>query len=51
MNIDNILQAIYDWPISGAIRVDYFWFPFFESIHVIATTLRSSRHQSEDWRK
>ena len=39
MNIDNILQAIYDWPISGAIRVDYFWFPFFESIHVIATTL------------
>src|ERR1700753_3983671 len=39
MDVDSILQAIYDWPISAAIRTDYFWFPFFESIHVIAITL------------
>ena len=39
MGVDSILQKIYDWPISEAIRVDYFWFPFFESIHVIAVTL------------
>lgn len=39
MTIDNILQTIYDWPLSAAIRVDYFWFPFFESIHVIAICL------------
>jgi hypothetical protein len=39
MDVDSILQATYDWPISEAIRVDYFWFPFFESIHVIAITM------------
>lgn len=39
MDVDSILQAIYDWPISAAIRTDYFWFPFFESIHVIAICL------------
>ena len=39
MDVDSILHAIYDWPISEAIRTDYFWFPFFESIHVIAITL------------
>src|SRR5476651_1915629 len=39
MDVDSILQATYDWPISEAIRVDYFWFPFFESIHVIASTM------------
>jgi hypothetical protein len=39
MDVDNILQTIYDWQISAAIRTDYFWFPFFESIHVIAVTL------------
>lgn len=39
MDVDSILQKIYGWPISEAIRTDYFWFPFFESIHVIAVTL------------
>jgi hypothetical protein len=39
MDVDSILQAIYNWPVSTAIRTDYFWFPFFESIHVIAITL------------
>lgn len=39
MDVDSVLQAIYDWPISAAIRTDYFWFPFFESIHVIAICL------------
>lgn len=39
MDVDSILQAIYAWPVSEAIRTDYFWFPFFESIHVIAITL------------
>ena len=39
MDVDTILHAIYDWPISAAIRTEYFWFPFFESIHVIAITL------------
>lgn len=39
MDVDSVLQKIYDWPISEAIRTDYFWFPFFESIHVLAVTL------------
>ena len=39
MDVDSVLQAIYNWPISAAIRTDYFWFPFFESIHVIAICL------------
>jgi uncharacterized protein DUF6644 len=39
MDVDSLLQKIYDWPISEAIRTDYFWFPFFESIHVLAVTL------------
>jgi len=39
MDVESILQKIYNWPISETIRTDYFWFPFFESIHVIAVTL------------
>jgi hypothetical protein len=39
MDVDSILHAIYNWPVSAAIRTDYFWFPFFESTHVIAITL------------
>ena len=39
MDVDSILQAIYAWPISEHIRTDYFWFPFFESVHVIAISL------------
>ena len=37
--IDNILQTLYNLPFAAAIRVDYFWFPFFETIHVIAISL------------
>jgi phosphoglycerol transferase MdoB-like AlkP superfamily enzyme len=37
--IDNILQTLYNLPFAAAIRVDYFWFPFFETIHVITISL------------
>ena len=39
MDVDSILKAINAWPISKHIRTDYFWFPFFESIHVIAISI------------
>ncbi len=39
MSIDAILEAIYNWPISAAIRTDYFWFPFLESVHVVCICL------------
>lgn len=37
--MESLLDWIYNLPISTAIRVDYFWFPFIESIHVVAITL------------
>jgi hypothetical protein len=38
-NLVDLLSAISHWPLSVAISTDYFWFPFFESIHVIAICL------------
>ncbi len=37
--MENLLDWLYGLPVSQAIRIEYFWFPFIESIHVICITL------------
>ena len=37
--MDSFFEWLYGLHVSQAIRVDFLWFPLFESIHVIAITL------------
>jgi hypothetical protein len=39
MSIDSLLQVIYGWPWSEAIRTNYYLFPALECVHVICITL------------
>ena len=39
MSLDTLLQNIYNWPISDAIRANVSAFPMIESLHVLALTI------------